>query len=144
MHGPGRAWGLAPSSAPLKVKAVCGGSAHLQCTIGFAARREALQLRRDCVEPASIRRKTVGRHPRANCPCAVAGRQLRCSRYVLGAMNPLLYKTAAFAKSPSLLALSEWQQKEKLNPVNCAVDENGELLVSSRYVEVPATPALHS
>ena len=42
-------------------------------------------------------------------------------------MNSLLYKSGGLRASPSLLALSEWQEKEKQS-LNCAVDEEGCLL----------------
>ena len=42
-------------------------------------------------------------------------------------MNSLLFKSKSFRASPSLLALSEWQEKEK-QALNCAVDEEGCLL----------------
>jgi hypothetical protein len=47
-------------------------------------------------------------------------------------MNPLLFKNSGTKShgNLSVLALAEWQQKERVNPINCAVDENGELLVS--------------
>lgn len=40
-------------------------------------------------------------------------------------MNPLLYKSQGVFKSTSLLALDQWQELEKANPTNCAVDQNG-------------------
>lgn len=45
-------------------------------------------------------------------------------------MNPLLFKNSGTKShgNLSVLALAEWQQKERVNPINCAVDENGELL----------------
>lgn len=42
-------------------------------------------------------------------------------------MNTLLYKSGGLRASPSLLALSDWQEKEK-QALNCAVDEEGCLL----------------
>lgn len=42
-------------------------------------------------------------------------------------MNSLLFKSKSFRASPSLLALNEWQEKEKQS-LNCAVDEEGCLL----------------
>lgn len=42
-------------------------------------------------------------------------------------MNSLLYKSGGLRASPSLLALNEWQEKEKQS-LNCAVDEEGCLL----------------
>ncbi|KAG7673537.1 hypothetical protein Ndes2526B_g03010 [Nannochloris sp. 'desiccata'] len=42
-------------------------------------------------------------------------------------MNSLLYKSGGLRTSPSLLALNEWQEKEK-HSLNCAVDEEGCLL----------------
>lgn len=42
-------------------------------------------------------------------------------------MNSLLYKSGGLRTSPSLLALNEWQEKEKQS-LNCAVDEEGCLL----------------
>ena len=42
-------------------------------------------------------------------------------------MNSLLYKPGGVKSSASLLALSEWQEKEKQS-LNCAVDEEGCLL----------------
>lgn len=47
----------------------------------------------------------------------------------LGPMNPVYYKSGYVQSSPSLLNLTEWQEKEKANPVNCAVDKDGQLLV---------------
>lgn len=47
-------------------------------------------------------------------------------------MNPVYYKSGYVQSSPSLLNLTEWQEKEKANPVNCAVDKDGQLLVSNR------------
>lgn len=46
-------------------------------------------------------------------------------------MNHLMYRAAYPKSSASLLGLNEWQEKEKCNPLNCAVDENGDLLVSA-------------
>ncbi|KAK2075535.1 hypothetical protein QBZ16_001643 [Prototheca wickerhamii] len=43
-------------------------------------------------------------------------------------MNPVYYKSGYVQSSPSLLNLTEWQEKEKANPVNCAVDKDGQLL----------------
>jgi hypothetical protein len=42
-------------------------------------------------------------------------------------MNQLLFKAGGLRATPSLLALSEWQEKEK-QALNCAVDEEGCLL----------------
>lgn len=42
----------------------------------------------------------------------------------------MMYRAGFGQSSPSLLNLADWQEKEKVNPVNCAVDENGALLVS--------------
>lgn len=42
-------------------------------------------------------------------------------------MNSMLYKAGGLRASPSLMALTEWQEKEK-NALNCAVDEEGCLL----------------
>lgn len=42
-------------------------------------------------------------------------------------MNSMLYKAGGLRASPSLMALSEWQEKEK-QALNCAVDEEGCLL----------------
>ncbi|RMZ54343.1 hypothetical protein APUTEX25_001501, partial [Auxenochlorella protothecoides] len=39
-----------------------------------------------------------------------------------------MYRAGFGQSSPSLLNLADWQEKEKVNPVNCAVDENGALL----------------
>ncbi|KDD74813.1 hypothetical protein H632_c1057p0, partial [Helicosporidium sp. ATCC 50920] len=38
------------------------------------------------------------------------------------------YRPGFSKSSSSLLGLSEWQEKEKCNPVNCAVDADGDLL----------------
>lgn len=42
-------------------------------------------------------------------------------------MNSLLFKSGGLKSSSSMLALSEWQEKEKQS-LNCAVDEEGCLL----------------
>ncbi|KAL6767525.1 hypothetical protein ACKKBF_B35580 [Auxenochlorella protothecoides x Auxenochlorella symbiontica] len=51
----------------------------------------------------------------------------------------MMYRAGFGQSSPSLLNLADWQEKEKVNPVNCAVDENGALL-DNLTLELRVTP----